>query len=150
MVKHTYSRILLFAEGSETGMKASRDAIALARDEEATLIIAAVVDTATLKQLLSYHIFVEEEMEEYDEELEESCRRQLNYIAGLAEDADVKNRTVLLRGACHSVLLREQKERDADLLVMGAFRASTRKRDLMANEKQLIIDEIPCPVLLVR
>lgn len=150
MVKHTYSRILLFAEGSETGMKASRDAIALARDEEATLIIAAVVDTATLKQLLSYHIFVEEEMEEYDEELEESCRRQLNYIAGLAEDAGVKNRTVLLRGACHSVLLREQKERDADLLVIGAFRASTRKRDLMANEKQLIIDEIPCPVLLVR
>ncbi len=150
MANHTYSRILLFAEGSETGMKAARDAIALARDEEAALIIAAVVDTATLKQLLSYHIFVEEEMEEYDQELEESCRRQINYIAQLADDAGVKNRTALLRGACHSVLLREQKERDADLLVMGAFRASTRKRDLMANEKQLIIDEIPCPVLLVR
>jgi nucleotide-binding universal stress UspA family protein len=150
MARHTYSRILLFAEGSEAGMKAARDAINLAADEDAVLVITAVVDTATLKQLLSYRIFVQEEMDEYEEELEESCRKQLNYIAQLAEDAGVDSRTVLLRGACHTVLLREQKERGADLLVMGAFRATTTQRDLMAHEKQLIIDEIPCPVLLVR
>ena len=150
MTKRIYSTILLFAESSEAGMTAARDAIHLAADEGATLVAAAVVDTSTLKQLLSYHIFVEEEMEEYERELEESCRKQLNYIAQLADEAGVKNRTALLRGACHSVLLREQKERGADLLVMGAFRATTTKRDLMAHEKQLIIDEIPCPVLLVR
>ncbi|MFO8007895.1 MAG: universal stress protein [Candidatus Brocadiia bacterium] len=150
MGKHTYSNILLFAEGSEAGMQAARDAINLAADEDATLIIAAVVDTNTLKQLLSSRIFVQEEMEEYEDELEASSRKQLNYISQLADQADVDNRTVLLRGACHSVILREQKERGADLLVMGSFRATTSKRDVMAHEKQLIIDEIPCPVLLVR
>jgi len=150
MGKHTYSKILLFAESSESGMTAARDAINLASDEGATLVVAAVVDTSTLKQLLSYRIFVQEEMEEYEEELEESCRKQLNYVTQLADQVNVKSRTVLLRGACHSVILREQKERAADLLVMGAFRATTTRRDLMAHEKQLIIDEIPCPVLLVR
>ncbi len=150
MAKRTYSTILLFAETSEGGMKAARDAIHLAADEGATLIAAAVVDTNTLKQLLTYRIFVQDEMEEYERELEESCRKQLNYIAQLADEAGVTNRTVLLRGACHSVLIQEQKARAADLLVMGAFRATTTKRDLVAHEKQLIIDEIPCPVLLVR
>lgn len=150
MAKRTYSTILLFAEGSDEGMKAAQDAINLAFDESATLIIASVVDTSTLKQLLSYRIFVEEEMEEYEAELEESCRKQMNYIAQLADKAGVKNRTTLLRGACHTVILREQRERSADLLVMGAYRASTARRDLMAREKQLIIDEIPCPVLLAR
>jgi len=150
MGKQTFQTILLFAESSQEGMRAARSAIRLAADEKATLVIAAVVDTATLRQLLSYHIFVQEEMEEYERELESTCQKQLSYIAELAEKARVKNRTVLLRGACHSAILEEQKKHDADLLVMGAFRASTAKRDLMAHAKQLIIDEVPCPVLLVR
>ena len=87
---------------------------------------------------------------EYEQELEVSCRKRMNYLAQLADKAGVKNRTALLRGACHSAILREQMASKADLLVMGAFRASTARRDLMAHEKQLIIDEIPCPVLLVR
>jgi nucleotide-binding universal stress UspA family protein len=150
MARSTYSVILLFAEGSEEGMQAARDAINLAADEGAALIIASVVDTNTLKQLLSSHIFVQEEMEEYEQELEESCRRQINYVAQLAKKAKVKHRTELLRGACHTVILRMQKEARADLLVMGAYRATTVGRDMMAREKQLIVDEIPCPVLLVR
>ncbi|MHC4480585.1 MAG: universal stress protein [Planctomycetota bacterium] len=150
MARRTFSTILLFAEGSDEGMKAAKDAIALADDENATLIIASVVDTSTLKQLVSSRIFVQEEMEEYEQELEESCRKQLNYIAQLADRAGVKNRTALLTGACHTAVLREQRARNADLLVMGAYRATTARRDLMAREKQLIVDEIPCPVLLVR
>jgi len=150
MPKRTYSTILLFAEGSDEGMRAARDAIHLAADEQATLVIISVVDTSTLRQLLSSRIFVEEEMKEYEQELEQSCRKRLNYVAQMADQAGVKNRTGLLRGACHSVILREQKEHDADLLVMGSFRATMAKRDLMAHEKQLIVDELPCPVLLVR
>ena len=150
MAKHAYSTILLFAEGSDEGMKAATDAIQLAADEEATLIVASVVDTNTLKQLLSFRIFVQDEAEEYEQELEQSCRRQMNYVAQLADKAKVKNRTTLLRGACHSVILKEQRESGAGLLVMGSYRASTAQRDVMAREKQLIVDECPCPVLLVR
>lgn len=150
MARHAYSRILLFAEGSEAGMKAARDAIRLAADEKGLLIVATVVDTETLGQLLTSRILLQDEMEEYERELEASGRKHLNYIVNLAEQAGVKTRAALLRGSCNASILREQRERRADLLVMGAFRASTMQRDLMAREKQLIIDEIPCPVLLVR
>jgi nucleotide-binding universal stress UspA family protein len=140
MAERAYSTILLLAESSEEGVKAARDAVRL----------AAVVDTSVLKQLVTFRIFVEEEKAEYEKDLEESCQKQLNYMSQLAAKAGVTHRTSLLRGACHSVVLREQKARGADLLIMGAFRASTARRDLAAQEKQLIIDDIPCPVLLVR
>jgi len=103
MAERTYSTILLFAESSEEGMRAARDAVHLAADEDAVLVIAAVVDTSMLKQLLSFRIFVEEERAEYEQELAESCQKQLNYIAQLADKAGVSNRTSLLRGACHSM-----------------------------------------------
>lgn len=150
MAEHAYSTILLYAESSEEGMRAARDAVRLAADEDALLIIATVIDTSTLRQLVTFRIFIEEERAEYEKELEESCQKYLHYMSDLAAKAGVTNRTSLLRGACHSVILREQKARGADLLVMGAFRASAARRDLMAHEKQLIIDDIPCPVLLVR
>jgi len=131
-------------------MAAARDAITLAADEEAVLVLAAVVDTAILRQLLTYRIFVQEEMEEYEEELRESAKKQLDYISSLARKAKVECECSLLTGAVHGAVLAEQKRSGAELLVMGAFKASTASRDIVAREKQLILDEIPCPVLLVR
>ena len=149
MPKHAFSKILLLAEGTDEGMQAARYAIGLAADEGAALEIISVVDTSTLKQLLTYRIFVEDEMREYEQEIEHSCRRHLDYVAQLADKEKVKHKAHLLTGACHTAVLEQQKSAGADLLVMGSFRASTFKVDLMAREKQLIIDEIPCPVLLV-
>jgi len=149
MAKGTFSVILLLAEGTDEGMQAARTAIELAADEEAVLEIVSVLDTNTLKQLLTYRIFVKDEMDEYEQELEVSCSKQLGYVAHLADKARVKNNAVLLKGPCHVVVLQEQQRVKADLLVMGAFRTSTVRTDLMAREKQMILDEAPCPVLLV-
>lgn len=149
MVEQTFSKILLLAESTDEGMEAARSAIALAGDEEATLLILSVVDSHTLKQLLKNRIFVEDEMEQYEQDLEKSAQKQLNYVAQLASKAKVEHRTSLVRGACHTSVLNKQKETDADLLIMGTYRATTVKTELMGREKQLIIDEIPCPVLLV-
>ena len=107
------------------------------------------MDTNTLRQLLTYRVFIEDEMQQYEQELEQSCRKQLDYLAQLAQKQHVKHRTELLSGACHTAILQQQKRSKADLLVMGTFQASTVKTNLLAHEKQLIIDEIPCPVLLV-
>ena len=150
MGKVAYDTILLLVEGSDEGMKAARDCVALAEDEGADIVAAAVVDTALLRQLLTYRIFVQEEMEEYEEDLRRSAEKHLKYVSSLAEEAGVSCRTELLSGATHSAVLAQQEEERADLLVMGGFRASTAQRDVKAREKQLILDEIPCPVLLVR
>lgn len=150
MGKQAYGTILLLVETTDEGVTAARDAVALAADEAAVLVAASVVDTALLRRLLTYRIFVQEEMEEYERDLKENARRQLDYVCSLAEQKGVEYRRILLTGATHSAVLEEQRKAGADLLVMGAFSASTATRDVIAREKQLILDEVPCPVLLVR
>lgn len=149
MAEHDFARILLMVEGTDAGMAAARSAIGLSANQGAELMMMAVVDTRTLKQLLSNRIFVEEEMEEYEEEMHTSARRQMDYVTQLATEAQVDYRTDLVKGACHTCVLEKLRDNSSDLLIMGAFRATQVKTDLMAREKQLILDETPCPVMLV-
>ena len=148
MPKQVFSTIMLLAEGTDAGMEAARLAISLAANEGAPLHIVSVVDTHTLKQLLSYRILLPDEMVEYERALVDSSRKHLDYVAQLATKAKVEHHSTLLTGACHTSVLHEQRIANASLLVMGTFHASTVKTDLIGREKQLIIDEIPCPVLL--
>ncbi len=150
MAKSAYSTMMLLVETSDEGMKAAREAIGLAKDANANLIVASVVDTALLRQLLTYRIFVQEEMEEYESDMKDSARKHLEYVCQLADKEGIEYERRLLTGATHSAVLDEQRRTEADLLIMAAFRASTATRDVMAREKQLILDEISCPILLVR
>jgi nucleotide-binding universal stress UspA family protein len=149
MPEKTFSNILLLAEGTDEGMQAARMAIELAAHDDATLIVVSVADTSKLRQLLTYRIFIQQEMDEFQKEIEASCQKQLDYVIDLARKKNVKTRASLQKGAIHAVVLQEQKAQNADLVVMGAFRTSRAKTDVMAREKELVVEEIACPVLLV-
>jgi len=150
MAQQPFRRILVLVDGTESSFKAAECAVQLARVYKAPLTAVSVVDTATLKHLLSTHIMVEMEMREYERELEDSGRKHLSFMAELARENGVKAQTVLLKGAVHSAVLAEQKSCSADLIVIGAFRWTLCQRDIAARERQLILDEAPCPVLVVR
>lgn len=150
MAQQPFRHILVLVDGTESSFKAVECAVQVAKAERAQLTAVGIVDTATLKHLLSTHIMVAAEMEEYERDLEASGRKHLAYVADLAAENGVKARTVLLKGAVHSAVLAEQKASNADLIVIGAFRWSLCHRDQAARERQLILDEAPCPVLVVR
>jgi len=150
MARAPFRHIVTVVDGTESSIAAAKYAIQLARSNKARFTAVSVVDTATLKHLLSTHIMVAAEMEEYERELEESSRKHLAYVAGLAKEAGVKAQTSLLRGAVHGAVLAEQKNCGADLIVLGAFRWTLAHRDQVARERQLLLDEAPCPVLVVR
>lgn len=143
-------KIMVLVEGTEASTAAARFAIDLACNQKASLTALAVVDTETLKMLLSSKIMVPEEMEEFERELEFSDQRRLRYVEELAKEKGIKVETLLLKGSCHTLVLKEQKGRSADLLVLAAFTSSMVKRDLIAKEKQLILNDISCPVVLVK
>lgn len=145
-----YRTILFLVETSGQALSAARYAVQLAAAADARLVALAVVDTETLKQLLSSRILADQEMQELEADLEDSCRKQLNYVSDLAQKEGVKVEAVLVKGTCHRSVMRAQRDRGADLIVLAPFQASMAKRDLMANEKQLIADEADCPVLILR
>ncbi len=142
--------ILLFADGSDAAIRAAELAVHLAQVHDADLVAAAVVDTETLSMLLRQHILVDEERAEFDSELEASAERQLGMVANQARRQAVPAETALLRGDTHSAVLAEARRRNVDLIVLSGFTATMTRRDLLAKEKQRIVDEAPCPVLLVR
>ena len=146
----TFAPVLLMVDSSETAVRAARRAVEVAASLGAKIYAVTVVDTETLTQLLKGKILVQEEMEEFEHDLAESSRRYLRMAAKVAEEAGVELEEVQLKGGWHQTILAQQRELHAGLLVLGGFTYSMTKRDLVAKAKQLIIDEIPCPVLIVK
>jgi len=142
--------ILLLADGSEGAIRAAELAVLLADTHDADLVAVSVVDTETLGMLLRRHILVDEEMVEFDVELEASAERHLRVVANHAQRQGVPIDTQVLKGTIHTTVLAELRRRQADLVVLGGFTSTMTRRDVLAKEKQYIIDEAPCPVLLVR
>jgi len=150
MAAPPFRTILVLVDGTESAIKAAEHAIQISKATGARLTAVSVVDTETLRKLMTVHILVEQEMGEFEADLERSQRRHLDHVGALAKKAGVPIETVLRKGICHSAVLAEQKERNADLIVIGAFRATLTKSDLIARERQHVLEEAPCNVLVVK
>lgn len=150
MAPAAFEHILVLVDGGESSVRGAEFAIHLARECPAKLTAVSVVDTETLRKLMSARILVEQEVHEFETELKKSQTRHLDFVHQLARKAGIQADAVLGQGVCHSVVLAEQKSRKADLIVMGGFRSSLTKMDLTARERQLILDEAPCPVLIIK
>ena len=145
-----FKRIMLVLDGSEAATKAAEVAVRMAVESSSQLVAISVIDTETLRQLLSKRILVSVEMQDFEAELEESARRGLRFLEQLARENKVEVGTVILKGSVHNVVIAEERKRRCDLIVMGSFRHSATQMDLAARERQLIMEEATCPVLLVK
>lgn len=145
-----FKRILLLVDSSEASLATTEHAIAMAKQYQIELLALSVVDVATLRELLTYKIMVPEEMEEYERELESSARHQLAIVEEMARVAGVQIQTFQAKGVIHAVTVTYQKTHGADLVVLGYYKASQVNRDLLAREKQQILDECSCPVMIVK
>ncbi len=150
MPKPPVNHILVVVDGTEASFRAADRAIDLARALGAQLTAMAVVDTETLRQLLSVKILVDAEMGEFEKELEESARRQLAEIRERALDQKVVIEEVLITGSVETVIPKEVEEREVDLIALGGFPSTKVTRDLVARQRQMIIDRAACPVLVVK
>ncbi|HUU10406.1 MAG TPA: universal stress protein [Phycisphaerae bacterium] len=150
MAKSPVNHILVLVDGTDSSYNAADVAIELARSLGAKLTAMAVVDTDTLRQLLSVKILVDAEMGEFEKELEQSSRRQLAEVCRRALDRKVLAEEVLLTGNTETVVPREVQQRGVDLIALGGFQSSQVTRDLLARQRQQIIDRSVCPVLVVK
>lgn len=144
------THILVLVDGTESSNNAADVAIELARALGAKLTAMAVVDTDTLRQLLSVKILVDAEMGEFEKELQESSRRQLADVRERALDRKIVVEEVLLTGNSEVVVPKEVQARGVDLIALGGFQSSKVTRDLLARQRQQIIDRAVCPVLVVK
>ena len=150
MAKKAITHILILADGSAQSFRAAETAIGLSRETGARLTAIAVIDTETLRNLLTYRILATQEMSDFEAELETSARKYLDRVRAMAMDEKVVAEQVLVKGPFHTSVLAQQKQQEADLVVIGGFKSSQATRDLLARELQKILDQSPCPVMMVK
>jgi nucleotide-binding universal stress UspA family protein len=150
MTESPSKNVLVLVDGNESAVKAAAFAIKMAGVYGVKLAAISVVDTDTLRHLMSVRILVEQEVRDFEAELERNQRRYLDFVQREAQKANVEIELLLKRGICHIEVLAEQRRRNADLIIIGGFRSTLTRLDLVVRERQIILDEAPCPVLVVK
>lgn len=142
--------LLVLVDGTDTSSRGVDMALDLARALQARLTAMAVVETETLRQLLSVQILTPAEMSDFEEGLQESARRQLAEVRERALARSVTIESVIARGNSEVEVPREVQSRGVDLIVMGYFDSARAQRDLLARQRQQVVDHASCPVLVTR
>jgi len=144
------NHILVLVDGTESSFHAADRAIDMARSLGARLTAMAVIDRETLHQLLSVKILVDAELSEFEKELQESAKRHLATVRQKGLDHRVVIDEVLATGSVEETVPREVQARGVDLICIGGFQSSRVARDLLARQRQQILDRAACPVLVVK
>lgn len=150
MGDNLFSKILLVVDGSEASVAAAHYAVKLAVQTGGGLTAVYVVDTATMEYLTQMKIFVQEEREEFNRELEQTGRRYLDFVKTIAGNEGLEVDTVMDSGSFHQVVLQNARQQDMDVIVLGGWHRTVTRKDTASVERQLILDQAACPVIVVK
>ncbi len=145
-----FTNVLLVVDGSEASVAAANLAVRMAVQQKCALTAVYVIDTATLDYLLQMRIFVNQEREGFERDLEKTGGRYLEYVATIARNNGTTVETVLRHGSIHQEILQEARERKVDAIVLGGWKRTIASKDVASVERQHILDQADCPVIVVK
>lgn len=144
-----YKRILCPIDGSQTSNYGLMEAIQLAKDQQAALLLLHVIDMyfpmidATGDFNLVY----------MDEVLRQHGKKVLKKAEAMCKKAGVtaESKTIEIVGSkVAEAIINQAKVWPADLIVMGTHGLRGVKRLVMGSDAETIVRNSPVPVLLVR
>ena len=144
-----YKRILVPIDGSDTGRRGLKEAIALATEQKAALCLLHVTnDFPIMSEMPSTFDF-----ENYRKELQQYGRNLLEDGKKLAASLGLEVETLLhdLKGGrVADAILQEATSAGWDLIVIGTHGRRGFRRALLGSDAESVLRESPVPVLLVR
>lgn len=144
-------KILIVVDGSQSSYDALDFALAMAsRIPSCELSAAFVIDTASMDVLLQMHIFVNEERSSFENELELKGRRTLDWVRTHASKYGIDINTFLLKGRVCQVILQSVRELNIGILVVGGWHDGATRKDTSSVERQMLLDQADCPVIVVK
>ena len=144
------SNILVYVDGTEESVSAAQYAILLAESTNAKLEALYVVNTRALNVLVKMRIFLEEEQEEYQRDIEVDADKYLRHVDSLAQSRGVAIETIKTSGSVHQEIRRITTEHDIDLLVVGRLSQIRSRRDEIYDEAERAVRSVNCSVLIVK
>ena len=144
-----YRKILVAVDGSPTSMKGLREAVRLAKDNRAQLVLMNVVNEFyAVANLDGFAPGVD-----LVPTLREGGRRVLAKAKALTDKAGVRATTVMretLGGPAADAIVREARKQRADQLVLGTHGHRGLRRMVLGSDAEQVVRASPVPVLLVR
>jgi nucleotide-binding universal stress UspA family protein len=143
-----YRRILVAVDGSAAAARGLREAVRLAREDNAQVCILHV-----LNGNVPYTPLAGAPPINLLAVMRDSGRRVLEAARAQAQRAGVQAKTVLMenpqRGPAASIVSQARKQR-ADLIVLGTHGRRGVRRLVLGSDAEQVVRKAPVPVLLVR
>jgi len=144
-----YGRILYATDYSKASTRALAEAVALAKQNRAELLVLHVIDPVTPyvagDDMGGAELYMKLE-ETTKQEAENSMKKLLEKLRKLKINA----KSLLLRGNAHEQIVRTAKSRRANLIVIGTHGRTGLSRLLMGSVANQVVSTAHCPVLTVR
>lgn len=131
-------RILIATDFTDYSKEAFNDAVRLARQLEAILLLAHVVETVNFPQGTSVRHF------------EMNLLQKLDRMAHPARAHGLLVETHLLRGDAATELIKAAENLQCDLIIMGTHGRTGMARFLLGSVTEHVLRTSPVPVLAVR
>jgi nucleotide-binding universal stress UspA family protein len=136
-------RVLLATDLSPVSAKAAEDAIQLAVEHRAQLIVLSVVDTNLLRLPGGRFLRrVDQERARIEERVQELVRR--------ARDAGVRATFLVWEGDPAEAVLEAADAESADVIVLGSHGRGRLGRLILGSTSKRVTEGARCPVLVVR
>jgi len=149
-MKKILETILVAVNGSDASICAFKYALALKKAFGSRIVACYVIDTATIRQLALSRIFVQDESEEYERNLENSGLRYLNFCVELARQKHLAVETSIRKGSVSGEIVKYAIELDADAIILGGVRTEAAYREAIADYNREILKNARCPVIFVK
>jgi nucleotide-binding universal stress UspA family protein len=144
-----YHRILVPLDGSATAERGLREAIALAADQKATLLLLYVVDNFPLLAEAAPAGNYQETLARLRHDGEELVDKGQREAAALGLLADTLVRDISQETVADAII-DEARRAGCDLIVMGTHGRRGISRLTLGSQAELVVRSSPVPVLLVR
>ena len=144
------TNVLIYVDGTEESITAAQYAILLCRDTGARLSALYVINTRALNDLVKTRIFLREEQEEYQRDIESDAGKYLEHVKSLAARHGVDVEMLKVSGSVHQEIKRVVAEKNIDLLVLGQLSQIRSRRDEFYNEAERAMRSVECSVLIVK
>lgn len=142
-----YQRILVPIDGSETAALGLKEAIKLARDQDAIIRLVHVVNELIVVDATAVNLGV------ILERLRSGGESLLGEAAAAVRSAGIEADTVLKEasgGQAGPHIVQQAEEWRADLIVCGTHGRRGIRRIVMGSDAEYVVRHTPAPVLLVR
>lgn len=151
MIEHL-RKALVYLDGSDSSYTAAQYAVYLAKKHQIELTGVCVVKDAVLDELMSRHILLPQEKDEYLQDLQKDAQKHEHQFQRLAREKNILAETAVFSGQSDTkkLIIDLITRENIDCFIVGDLPHFRSRADSFYSEAEHLVYTVPCSVLIVK